>query len=114
LDQYVEDTLEPFFKWLPDKGKQYGDFQQDGATAHTAKNSVRVLKEVLMTIISTGLWPPKSRDHSVCNFYLWGNLKEKVYRNNPCTAEALQNEIRNVNASITANELQHVSQGFLP
>jgi hypothetical protein len=33
---------------------------------------------------------------------LWGNLKGKVYRNTPRTAEALQNEIRNVVASISA------------
>jgi hypothetical protein len=64
-------------------------------------------------IISTGLWPPRSLDLSVCDFYLWGNLKGKVYRTSPCTAEALQNEIRNVVTSILAHELQRVLQGFL-
>jgi hypothetical protein len=59
------------------------------------------------------LWPPRSPDLSVCDFYLWGNLKGKVYRNTPRTAEALQNEIRNVVASISADELQRISQGFL-
>jgi hypothetical protein len=34
-------------------------------------------------------------------------------RNNPFTVEALQNKIRNVTASITAAELQCVSQGLL-
>jgi hypothetical protein len=42
-----------------------------------------------------------------------GNLKRKVYRSAPGTAEALQNEIRNVVASVPADKLQHVSQGFL-
>jgi hypothetical protein len=50
---------------------------------------------------------------SVCDFYLWGNIKGKVYRNTLCTAEVLQNEIRNVIALILVEELQHVLQGFL-
>jgi hypothetical protein len=36
---------------------------------------------------------------------LWRNLKGKVYKNTPNTAEALQNEIRNVDASLSADEL---------
>jgi hypothetical protein len=44
---------------------------------------------------------------------LWGKLKGKVYRNTARTADDLQNEIRNVVASISADELQHVSQGFV-
>jgi hypothetical protein len=56
-------------------------------------------------IISIGLWPPGLLDLSVCDFNLWGNLKIKVYRNTPCSAEALQNEIRNVVASISADKL---------
>jgi hypothetical protein len=75
---------------------------------------MRALQEVFdERIISTGLWSPRSPDLGVCDFYLWENLKGKVYRNTPRTAEALQNEIRNVVASISADELQRVSQGFL-
>jgi hypothetical protein len=48
----------------------------------------------------------------VCDFYLWGNTKGKVYRNTLRTAEAVQNEIRNVIALILVDKLQHVSQGF--
>jgi hypothetical protein len=40
---------------------------------------------------------------------LWDNLKGKVYRKNPCNAEALQNETGNVIALITADELQHAA-----
>jgi hypothetical protein len=59
------------------------------------------------------LWPPRSLNLSVCDFYWWGNLKGKVYRNNTRTAEALQNEIRNGTASITADKIRRVLQGFL-
>jgi hypothetical protein len=63
-------------------------------------------------IISRGLWPPRSLDLSFCDFYLWGNLKGKVYKNNPRVIEALQNEITSVVASITVDELQKVSQNL--
>jgi hypothetical protein len=64
-------------------------------------------------IISRGLRPPHSPDLSVCDFYLWGKLKKNVYRNNPRTLEALENEIRSVIHNITEGELQRVSQNFL-
>jgi hypothetical protein len=37
----------------------------------------------------------------------------KVLRNNPCTAEALQNEIINVIVLLMADELHRVLWGFL-
>jgi hypothetical protein len=45
---------------------------------------------------------------SVCDFYLWGNLKGKVFKNNPRTADALKTEIRNIVHSINGEELQRV------
>jgi hypothetical protein len=64
-------------------------------------------------IISTGFWPPRLLDLSVCDFYLWGNLKGKVYRNIPDTSEALQNEIWNAVSLVSADKLGRVSQQFL-
>jgi hypothetical protein len=64
-------------------------------------------------IITAGLLASRLLNLSVCDFYLWGNLKGKLYRNTLRTAEALQNDIRNVVSSISAQELQHIAQGFL-
>jgi hypothetical protein len=36
------------------------------------------------------LWPACSPDLTPCNFYLWGNLRDKVYRMNPHTEEELK------------------------
>lgn len=46
----------------------------------------------------------------VCSldFYLWGNLKQEVYRNNPWTLETLQVEIWNVILHVLESELQCV------
>jgi hypothetical protein len=60
---------------------------QDGATSHTAKETVRELCGVFGEvngedrIISQGLWPPRSPDLNPCEFYLWGKLKNVVYAN---------------------------------
>ena len=104
-DHYGNDIPNPFFNQLTADEKQYGYFQQGDATAHTANatmvdatahtaNATMVaIQEVFEDgIISRGLWPPRSPDPGFCNFYLWGNLKG-VYKNNPHTNEALQNEI---------------------
>jgi hypothetical protein len=63
-------------------------------------------------IISRGLWPPKSQNLIFCDFYLWGNLQGKVYKNNPHSIEALQNEITCVIGSIAVDELQNVARHF--
>jgi hypothetical protein len=112
-DRYVNDIPNPFFNQLTAEEKQYGYFQQDNATAHTASASMVAIREVFEDrIISRGLWPPRSPDLSFCDFYLWGNLKGKVYKNNPRSIEALQNEITRVVASVTVDELHKVSQNL--
>jgi hypothetical protein len=38
-------------------------FQQDGCTAHTANNSVKLVNEIFgERVISTNLWPPRYPD----------------------------------------------------
>lgn len=51
------------------------------------------------------LWPPDLPDLSVCDFYMHGNLKQKVYSNNPHTLMALKINIRSVIHNITYGEL---------
>jgi hypothetical protein len=54
-------------------------FQQDGATARTARVSRSVLREIFSQHdISRGgyvLWPVRSPDISACYYFLWGYLK---------------------------------------
>jgi hypothetical protein len=91
-----------------------GYFQKDNTTAHTANATVVTTWVVFEDrIISRGPWPPRSPDISFCNFYLWGKLKGKVYKNNPHSIEALQNEITCVTGSITVDQLQKVSHNLL-
>jgi len=49
--------------------------QQDGATAHTARNSMAVVQEVFGTVISRFgdiAWPARSPDFTVPDFFFCG------------------------------------------
>jgi hypothetical protein len=59
-------------------------------------------------IISRGLWPACSPDLNHCDFYLWGNLEQKVYKTNPHTIEELKENVRNEVSAISPGELQRV------
>jgi hypothetical protein len=45
-----------------------------------------------------------------CDFYLWGGLKDKVYKSNPHTLQELQNNTKEEMTIILEAELQHVIQ----
>ena len=54
-----------------------------------------------------------SPDLTVCDFYLWGNLKNKVYQNNPHTLEELKDNIKREITAIPDEELMPVNRNFL-
>ncbi|OZI14484.1 hypothetical protein CE195_08405 [Sodalis-like symbiont of Philaenus spumarius] len=69
-------------------------FQQDGAPPHYANVAKAVLDQNLPNRwIGRGSsfmdWPPRSPDLTVCDFFLWGFLKEKVYCHNIATDDEL-------------------------
>jgi hypothetical protein len=92
-------------------------FQQDGATCHTAHDTMEVLKKHFNDrIVSRGMpisWPPRSPDLSVCDFFLWGYLKARVYRDKPRDLEHLKRNIRREMAAIPKGMLQKVFANFV-
>lgn len=51
------------------------------------------------------LWPPRSPDLTLCDFFLWGWAKDEVYKTNPKTLTVLEERIHTV--------LNNVPQEFL-
>jgi len=49
-------------------------------------------------------WLLCSSDQNICNFYIWGTLWDKVYSNNPCTEDGVEN-IQDVAFSVSLAEL---------
>lgn len=58
-------------------------WQQDGAPAHTSNASIRYLRgqfpNRLMGKNGDWPWPPRSPDLAICDFFLWGYLKHKIW-----------------------------------
>lgn len=58
-------------------------FQQDGATPHTSRETMALLREFfprkLISRFGDIPWPPRSPDLTPVDFFLWGYLKSKVY-----------------------------------
>lgn len=91
-------------------------FQQDGATSHTARQSMAAVRQLFGTrIISRNgdiAWPARSPDLSVCDFFLWGYLKGKVYRTRPATIHELKENIENEITAIPQDLLHRAFQSF--
>ena len=67
-------------------------------------------------IISKNLWPPRSPDLTPADFFLWGLLKSKVYKNAPHTIEQLKDaicqEIQAVNVDTLGKVFQNLEKSI--
>ena len=69
-------------------------FQQDGATPHTAKQTLTWLEDRfhgrIISLKTEQPWPPHSPDLNPPDFFLWGYLKDRVYTSKPWTIQELK------------------------
>lgn len=91
-------------------------FQQDGATAHTARCSRAVLQKMfpgrLISLRENITWPPRSPDLSPCDYFLWGYLKAEVFKHRPRTIQELKEAIREEISAIPLDMLTKVMENF--
>lgn len=89
-------------------------FQQDGATCHTARKTIDLLRPLFPGRIISKKgdydWPPRSPDLTPPDFFLWGYLKSKVYTNKPRTLAQLRANIRREIRAISADTLAKVME----
>ena len=87
-------------------------FPKDGATCYTAEATLDVLFPVFEdSIISRKanvVWPPRSRDLTPWDYYLWGAGKDKCYTDKPETIDALKDNIREAIAEIQLHTIDNV------
>lgn len=92
-------------------------FQQDGATSHTARIAMDVLRRTfpgcLISRYGDFPWPARSPDLSAPDYFLWGFLKSRVYQNNPPrTIDELKDRIRQEINNIQLQMLRNVMGSF--
>ena len=76
-------------------------------TVRTPENIARV-RDAVISHRGEVRWSPRSPDLSVCDYFLWGYLKSRVYQDRPRTTADLNNNIRREIAAISAEVLQRV------
>jgi hypothetical protein len=58
-------------------------------------------------------WPPRSPDMNLGDYFLWGFIKYRVYRNNSHTVQKLQAEIETGTVEITGDMLRDTADKFV-
>ncbi|GFU30739.1 uncharacterized protein TNCV_1444531 [Trichonephila clavipes] len=93
-------------------------FQQDGATCHTARATIDLLKDTfgdrLISRFGPVNWPPRFCDLSPLDYFLWGYVKSLVYADKPETLDHLEDNIRRVIADIRPQMLEKVLVYWTP
>ncbi|GFW18810.1 putative transposable element [Trichonephila clavipes] len=91
-------------------------FQQDGATCHTARATIDLLKDTfgdrLIPRFGPVNWPPRSSDLTPLDYFLWGYVKSLVYADKPQTSDHLEDNIRRVIADIRPQMLEKVIENW--
>lgn len=106
------------FLWPQLNGIDTNDvyFQQDGATCHTTRENIALLRTRFPgRVISRNgdvNWPPRSCDLTPLDFCLWGYLKSKVYANQPRNIPTLKDNIRAAIREIEAPMLENILKNF--
>ena len=81
---------------LPDIRSIAGDcfvFQQDGAPAHRARDTVELLRTETPVFIPPDLWPPNSPDLNPVDYSVWSILQEKVYQTRIANVDELKQRL---------------------
>ncbi|GFX38643.1 transposable element Tc3 transposase [Trichonephila clavipes] len=90
--------------------------QQDGATCHTARATIDLLKDTfgdrLISRFGPVNWPPRSCDLTPLDYFLWGYVKSLVYADKPQTLDHLEDNISRVIADIRPQMLEKVIENW--
>ncbi|GFV38192.1 uncharacterized protein TNCV_710151 [Trichonephila clavipes] len=115
-DQYRAMITNFFIPELNNHDVQELGFQQDGATCHTARGTIDLLKDTfsdrLISRFGPVNWPPRSCDLTPLDYFLLGYVKSLVYADKPQTHGHLANNIRRVIADIRPQMLEKVIENW--
>ncbi|GFW55440.1 transposable element Tc3 transposase [Trichonephila clavipes] len=91
-------------------------FLQDGATCHTARDTIDLLKDTFCDRIISRFepvnWLPRFCDLTPLHYFLWRYVKLLVYADKPQTLDHLKDNIRRVIADIRPQMLEKVIENW--
>lgn len=110
--RYLELLRESLVECLEDiefETRQNIYFQHDGAPPHNLGQVGNLLEEYFPNrwISNNGpiRWPARSPDLTPMDFFLWGRVKDQVYKKSYASVDELTVEVTNVLRSLTRNEV---------
>lgn len=107
--QLIRRNLPDFLADLPLQQRLHMWFQQDGCPAHTSTTARRLLNDMFpdrwIDIRGPVEYPPRSPDLTVLDYYLWGRIKDLVYRERPTTRNNMIDRITEAIRSLSADEI---------
>ena len=117
-ERYRAILVEKVVPLLSQRRNRHQIYQQDGAPAHFA-SSVRALLDDKLTDRWIGRggpiqWPPRSPDLAVNDFWLWGYIRDKLYRDpRPRTLAALQDRLTSLLDDVEVEMIRASYRSFL-
>ncbi|GBM70172.1 hypothetical protein AVEN_11758-1 [Araneus ventricosus] len=95
-EYYIQKILKPFLK--DDYCRLYpnGDavFHQDSAPSHAPRVTQKLITDQEVQFLRPQQWMPNSPDAAPCDYFPWGNLKNKRNKRRFSTLRGLQKTIR--------------------
>jgi hypothetical protein len=81
-------------------------FQQVGATSHTSKKTVEVLKSQAIDFIEPARWPPNSPDLNPLDYFYWNEVSKRCQGRSMNTRENIIKNIKNAISEIPLTMVQ--------
>lgn len=111
--QFLQEQLPVLLENVPLQLRANMCFQHDGAPPHKARIVQQYLNETYgenwIGINGPIQWAPKSPDLTPLDFFLWGTLKNKIYRTPSVNLEHLKEKIRNACDELSREMLRKAS-----
>lgn len=111
---FMVEALEEFLDNINLENRRMIHFQQDGAPAHNFREVGAVMQGLFgdRWIGTNGPvnWPARSPDLSPLDFFFWGNVKNKVYKQKYRNVEELENSIRLCINSIDGRSISNATR----
>lgn len=108
--EFLTDNLPILLEDVPIQNRLNMWYQQDGCPAHFAAAVQRYLNIAFPSRwIGRGSifpWPARSPDLTVLDFYLWGRIKDLVFKTRPITRDDIKERIREAVRSISVAEIE--------
>ena len=110
---YQKALTKHVFPWMKRiaQGRKFV-FQQDGATCHTARPTIDLIKKHCTNLTYPNQWPPNSPDLNPCDYFLWGAVERMSNETGHSNRKSLIAAIKSVHRRLKRSQVQTACSRF--